>query len=398
MLIKPTIRSNFFTNAHPLGIKKNIKSEIEKTKSFKPFKGPKHVLILGGSSGYGLASRISLAYGSNADTINVSFEREPKGNQTGSAGYWNNAFFQYYAKETHHLHKDFNGDAYSLEMKKQVLDYIKEHFKTVDLVVYSLASGVRKDIKTEQIVKSHIKPLGQTAYGKTIDVASEKIIDLNIEPATPQETKDTVFVMGGSDWEDWISFLDEHKVLAKDFKTVSYTYIGGPNTDEIYRKGTLGEAKKDLELKAKQMNKMLKEKYNGEALISSSKAVVSKASVFIPQMPIYVSCLFEVMKVHGLHETTLEHKYRLFKDMIYGKDRIFDDEQRIRLDHQEMETAIQTETKVLMQTLSDQEILNLAGTKEFLKEFYQINGFQVEGVDYNQDVDLEKLVQTYPLK
>lgn len=395
MLIKPTIRTNFFTNAHPLGIKKMIEEQISQVKSFKPFKGPQNVLILGGSSGYGLASRISLAYGANANTISVSFEREAKSNQSGSAGYWNNVFFDYEAKETKNIHKDFNGDAFSLEMKKQVLEYIKNNFKTIDLLVYSLASGVRKNELTNELVKSSIKPLGKTAYGKTIDIASNKIIDLNIEPGTTQETKDTVFVMGGSDWQDWINYLDENQVLAKNFKTISYTYIGGENTDNIYRKGTLGEAKLDLELKASQMNIMLKDKYDGEALISSSKAIVSKASVFIPQMPIYVSCLFQVMKSHNTHETTLEHKYRLFKDMIYGDKRIVDEKHRIRLDHLEMDEKVQTETMALMHDINDEKFFELEGTKSFLKEFYQINGFEVDGIDYDKDVDLDELIEIY---
>jgi enoyl-[acyl-carrier protein] reductase/trans-2-enoyl-CoA reductase (NAD+) len=395
MLIKPSLRSNFFTNSHPMGIKKNMENLISEVKTYPKFDGPKNVLILGGSSGYGLASRISLAYGSNSNTINVSFERAAKSNQSGSAGYWNNVFFRYFTKDKSQLHMDFNGDAYSLEMKQQVLAYVKEHFGTIDLIIYSLASGRRNNPKTGNVVNSSIKPLGKSVVGKTLDIENMQVVELTLDPATEQETKDTVYVMGGSDWKDWIDFFDENQALSKNFKTISYTYIGGKNTDEIYRSGTLGKAKEDLEQAAFQMNPMLKEKYQGEALISSSKSVVSKAGVFIPQMPIYVACLFDVMKAHNVHETTLEHKYRLFKDMVYGNKRILDEKGRLRLDHQEMQDDIQNETQKLMNSLDDQSILDLNGTKEFLKEFYQINGFNMDGVDYEKDVDLDQLILAY---
>ncbi|MFA5471917.1 MAG: enoyl-ACP reductase FabV [Acholeplasmataceae bacterium] len=395
MIIKPSIRSNFFTNAHPIGIKKVIKNYIDDVKNMEKFEGPKRVLIVGGSSGYGLASRISLAYGADAHTVNVSYENEPKGKKTGSAGYWNNIFFQEFAKETKNLHKDFNGDAFSMEMKQKVLDYIKKTFGQVDLIIYSLASGARMNQETNEIVRSHIKPLDKTAYGKTIDLQSMEVIDLNIDPATEQESKDTIFVMGGSDWEDWINFFDQNNALAEGFKTVAYTYIGGPNTDAIYRKGTLGKAKEDLESKAEIMTTWLKDKYQGEALISSSKAVVSKASVFIPQMPIYVSCLFDVMTAHKLHETTIAHKYRLFKDMIYGQKRIVDDKKRIRLDHLEMDQKVQEETNRLMSSFDNQDVFLLKGTKMFINEFYNINGFKVEGINYDEEVDIDELINLY---
>jgi enoyl-[acyl-carrier protein] reductase/trans-2-enoyl-CoA reductase (NAD+) len=395
MLIKPSLRSNFFTNAHPIGIKKNIENLIDEVKTYPPFDGPKNVLILGGSSGYGLASRISLSFGSKSNTINVSFERPAKSNQSGSAGYWNNVFFRYFTKDTMQKHIDFNGDAYSLEMKQQVLNYVKENFGKLDLIIYSLASGRRKNPETGNVVNSFIKPLGKKAVGKTLDIANMEVVEITLDPANDQEIEDTVYVMGGSDWKDWVDFFDKNQALSKNFKTISYTYIGGKNTDEIYRKGTLGKAKEDLEQAAYQMNPLLKEKYQGEALISSSKSVVSKAGVFIPQMPIYVACLFDVMKAHGLHETTLEHKYRLFKDMVYGDKRILDEQKRIRLDHREMQDDIQEETQKLMNSLDDEAILKLNGTKEFLKEFYQINGFDMDGVDYEKDVNLEKLIQTY---
>lgn len=395
MHITPTVRNNFFTNAHPEGCKLSIQSQINDVKRLGTFEGPKNVLIIGGSSGYGLASRISLAFGANANTVNVSFESAPRGKRTGSAGFWNNVFFQHFAKETGHIHKDFLGDAFSLETKEQVLNFVKQELGSVDLIVYSLASGVRKNYESGETIRSQIKTLGEPVVGKTIDIASLEVQELEVLPANEQETDDTVFVMGGSDWLDWIQFFDEQNALSNGVKTIAYTYIGGVTTGAIYRAGTLGKAKEDLEAKAQEMNTLLQKKYNGEALISSSKAVVSKASVFIPQMPIYVACLYNVMKAHGVHETILEHKYRLFKDMVYGGRRIVDSEGRLRLDHLEMDPVIQKETLELMMSLTDLDILNLQGTKDFLQEFYEINGFQIKGIDYEKEVDLEDYVQTY---
>jgi len=263
------------------------------------------------------------------------------------------------------------------------------------LIVYSLASGVRKNHETGETVRSQIKTLGEPAVGKTIDIENMEVGTLEVTPANEQETEDTVYVMGGSDWQDWIHFLDKNDCLSDRVKTIAYTYIGGETTAAIYRAGTLGKAKEDLEQKALEMNNFLKNKYQGEALISSSKAVVSKASVFIPQMPIYVACLFDVMKAHDVHETILEHKYRLFKDMVYGDKRIVDEHKRLRLDHLEMNDSIQKETMDMMLTLQDDEILNLPGTKSFLQEFYEINGFNIDGIDYDQDVDIEAYIEQY---
>ena len=397
MIIEPNIRSNFFTSAHPLGCRQNVLNQINEAKSLKSFEGPKNVLIIGGSSGYGLASRIALAFGSNANTINVSFENEPKASKTGSAGWWNNIYFQEFSKETKNIHKDFVGDAFSPEMKQDVISYIKTHLGHIDLVIYSLASGGRMNYETNELVRSHIKTLGEDAVGKTIDVVNKEIYDLTVTQASEQDVKDTVYVMGGSDWYDWLKALDQANVLNQFVKTVSYTYIGGPTTVKIYRGGTLGKAKEDLEKHAAIINALLKEKYQGEAMISSSKAVTTKASVFIPQMTIYVSCLYEVMIKHNVHESILKHKHRLFSDMIYGDKRIVDDLNRIRLDHLEMDEHIQEETIDMMMRLSNEELLQLNGTKIFLRDFYQINGFEFDSIDYTKEVDIDILSELQPL-
>ncbi len=398
MIIDPSIRSNIFLNAHPKGCEMFVQKQIEEVKQLPTFNGPKNVLIIGGSSGYGLASRIALAYGASSNTFNVSYETPPKGKRTGTAGWWNNLYFQKFAKDTNHIHKDFVGDAFSNQMKELVADAIENTFKTVDLVIYSLAAGARFNEETQNLVRSSIKTIGEEAQGKTIDLADLTIKDLIINPATEEEIKDTVYVMGGSDWKDWIDYLDQRKLLSPGFKTISYTYIGAKSNAKIYREGTLGQAKEDLEEKARQMNLILKDKYDGEALISSSKAVVTKASVFIPKMPIYVSCLIEVMKKNNMYETILEHKYRLFKDMVYGNNRILDEKNRLRLDHDEMREDIQKETIQLMDELSDDKLFDLQGTYDFIKEFHQIHGFKFDEIDYDEDIDLELLANQFVLE
>lgn len=396
MLIEPSIRSNIFLNAHPIGCKQFVYDQVNEAKKLPTFKGPKKVLIIGGSSGYGLSSRIALAYGAQSDTLNISFETPPKGKRTGTAGWWNNIYFQHFAQETGHIHKDFVGDAFGSQMKKDVMNYIKESFGKLDLLIYSLAAGARFNEQTGNLVKSSIKAIGDEAVGKTIDLADLHVKDLSIGIANEEEINDTVYVMGGSAWKEWVMTLAEHDLLNPGFKTISYTYIGGPTTDKIYRGGTLGKAKEDLELSAREMNAYLNHRYHGEALISSSKAVVTKASVFIPQMPVYVSCLIDVMIRKGVHETILQHKMRLFREMVYGQKRILDAEGRIRLDHLEMQDDIQKETIYLMQNLTEKELFELHGTQLFIREFHQIHGFGYDHIDYDQEIDLDQLSLLQP--
>ena len=396
MIIKPSIRSNFFTNCHPYGCRQNVFNQIQEAKAFDKFEGPKNVLIIGGSSGYGLASRIALAFGAGSNTLNVSFESAPKAKKTGTSGWWNNIYFQELAKETNHIHKDFIGDAFSKEMKENVMEYAKKHLGKFDLVIYSLASGGRLNYETNEIIKSHIKTIGEEAKGKTIDILDLEVKELIVTSATEQEVRDTVYVMGGSDWHDWIDTLDQNDLLNPEAKTISYTYVGGPTTEKIYRGGTVGKAKEDLERHAVLMNEMMQKKYNGEALISSSKAVATKASVYIPSMTNYISCLYDVMVRKGVHESILEHKYRLFKDMIYGNKRIVDTQNRIRVDHLEMEEHIQKETVHMMETISNEDLLQLNGTKLFLRDIYQINGFEFDNINYDEDIDIDQLAELQP--
>ena len=397
MHITPSIRQNFFTNAHPLGCEYTITSYIKEAKALDNFNGPKNVLIIGGSSGYGLASRIALAFGAHASTLNISYESLPRGKRTGSAGYWNNVFFQHHTKSLNTIHRDIIGDAFSQETKQEAIEKIKEQFGPIDLVIYSLAAGARKDPETGDLVRSAIKPIEDTVSGVTIDIAHRELKEITLTPASDEEIKDTVFVMGGSDWADWIHVLHDAGVLNKGAKTIAYTYIGAESTKAIYREGTLGKAKEDLEQHGRDLNDYLATHLNGEALISSSKAVISKASVFIPKMPIYVSALFDVMKEHNVHETILEHKYRLFKDMVYGHKRLTDDQGRLRLDHYELNDKIQQQTQEKMTSLVKDATLSDESIDYFLTTFYQINGFNYSQIDYDKDVDISLLTTSYPL-
>ena len=390
MIVKPSIRSNVFLNAHPKGTKAYVSGLIEEAKLLEPFQGPKKVLIIGGSSGYGLSSRVALAVAAGASTINVSFEGAPSEKRTGAAGYYNNIHFQSLMKDVNQTHIDVVADAFSDETKTKVIDLIKKHFGQVDLVIYSLAAGARPDPNTQSLVRSALKPIGQPLEGETIDVATNELKPLNMEAATEEDIANTVFVMGGSAWRDWMEALASEDLLAPNIKTISYTYVGSGSMDKIYRSGTIGRAKDDLEKTASEMDVWLEKTYKGEALISSSKAVVTKASVFIPGIVSYIACLFDVMKEKGLHESTLKHKYRLFKDMVYGQKRKLDDLGRIRIDHFEMQEDVQQDTLRLLKS-SKSSILSLSGTKDFIKEFYQIHGFMIDGVDYEEDIDLQSL-------
>jgi len=391
MIIKPKIKMNISTTVHPKGCEQLVLEQINSVKDLPKYEGPKNVLIIGGSSGYGLASRISLAFGANANTINVSFESKPRGKRTGSAGWWNNIYFQEHAKETNKIHKDFIGDAFSHELKDEVIDYIKDKFGKIDLIVYSLASGVRTNPDTKESVKSSLKTIGKSFKGQTIDIASLTTKDLTIEPATDSEIEDTVYVMGGGDWKLWIDSLDKNQCLNNNVKTISYTYVGGKTTDILYRLGSIGQAKRDLEKSCEEINQYLNKKYNGEALISSSKAVTTKASVHIPAMVIYMSCLYENMMNNNTHESIIEHKHRLFKDCVYGDIDLKDENARIRIDSQELSEDIQEKTIDMMHSLTLNQILDLEGGKLFIKEYYQLNGFMFDEVDYEEDVNLEEL-------
>lgn len=382
MIIKETVKANVCLKAHPVGLNKLLKSYFKELETKDNFDGAKNVLILGGSSGYGLASRIVASEKMNANTYNVCFESAPEKKRTGSAGYWNVKYYNELAKTTS---VDYNINAFLKEDREKVVNNLKEKGVKIDLVIYSLAAGAK--MTPNGLVESALKPIGKAIDGRTIDIGKNLIKDVHIEPATQEEIDNTVFVMGGLDWYDWIKDLNDANVLEDNCKTISYTYIGAEPTKDIYREGTIGMAKLDLEATVNKLN----DTFNVEASVVSAKAVATKASVFIPSMPIYAGCLYETMKKQGVHESITNHIYRLFSDMIYGDAPIIDEENRIRIDHLEMDKEIQKQTIELMTTLSNEEILDLPGTKEFIDEFYQINGFRIPGVNYEEEVDIEKM-------
>ncbi|MFV0499274.1 MAG: enoyl-[acyl-carrier-protein] reductase FabV [Bacilli bacterium] len=382
MFIKETIKANVSLKAHPVGLKNKMKHYFEELEDKENIDGAKNVLIIGGSSGYGLATRIVASSKMNANTINVCYETPPKLKKTGTAGYWNMKFFNE-CSNTKSI--DYNIDAFADESIKKVVNKLNAENIKIDLVVFSLAAGAK--ITKNGLVTSSLKPIGKDITGKTIDIAKNCIKTIEIKQANQQEIDDTVFVMGGLDWYNWIKHLVNNNCLTSDCKTISYTYIGSDPTKDIYRNGTIGKAKDDLEKTVDKINT----DFNVDASVVSAKAIASKASVFIPSMSIYAGCLYEVMQNNGTHETITQHIYRLFNELIYSKTTIKDDKNRIRLDSFEIDKDVQQKTLDLMNNLSDEELLNLKGTKDFIKEFYNINGFRVDGIDYELEVDLNYL-------
>ncbi|WP_066315756.1 enoyl-ACP reductase FabV [Bacillus sp. FJAT-29814] len=392
MIIEAKLKGNVSRAAHPYGCREMIKLQIDYVRAQGRFEGPKKVLILGASSSYGLASRIVTAFGAGADTIGVSFEKGISDERLATAGWWNNIFFKQEAEKEGLIAKNFIGDAFSKEMLEDVITYIKEEFGgSIDLLVYSLASGIRKDPETGVTYRSAIKPIGEAVRGTNIHLETETLFEQEVQPATEEEIEHTVKVMGGEDWERWVKGLHEAGVLAQSFKTTLYSYIGPEVTQAFYGGGTLGMAKRHAEETAVVLNEYLKERISGEAVICVSKAVTTKASAVIPTFPIYAAALYKVMLAKGLHETPIMHKYRFFREMLYGTGREFDGQGRLRPDYWEMREDVQREVNAQMGRINEENIRELTALDVFQKEFLQLNGFEVEGVDYSEEIDLEEL-------
>ncbi|UII57607.1 trans-2-enoyl-CoA reductase family protein [Cytobacillus spongiae] len=391
--IRPVLKGNIARAAHPYGCEAAIKEQIAYVKENGKFEGPKKALILGASSSYGLASRISLAFGADADTIGVSFERgitSPE--QTGTAGWWNNIFFRQEAEKAELTAKNFIGDAFSKKMKDEVIQYIKNEFGgKIDILVYSLASPKRIDPKTGDVYSSCIKSIGDEVKDYSINLEKQEIFEQVVEPATEQEIADTVKVMGGEDWELWVNELMEAGVLAEGFKTVLYSYLGPEITRPFYSGGTLGRAKEHAAETSNRMDKVLKEKLGGESVICVSKAVTTKASAVIPILPVYASALYKVMIENGVHETPIMHKHRFFMDMLYGSKREYDEKGYLRPDSWELREDIQAKVKEIVDQVTPENFRDLTAVNIFTKEFLQLNGFEIAGVDYEAEVDLEEL-------
>lgn len=387
MIIKPKVRGFICTTAHPTGCAANVEEQIEYVKRQLPFNGPKKALVIGASQGFGLASRIALTFGASADTIGLFFERPAAEGRTGTAGWYNSAAFHKAAKEAGRFAASINGDAFSEEIKQQTIDLIREHFGQVDVVVYSLASPRRTHPVTGETFNSVLKPIGNSYTNKTVNFHSGEVSDITIEQASDEEIKHTVAVMGGEDWEMWIRALKEAGVLADHAATVAYSYIGPEVTHAIYREGTIGKAKEHLEATAEKLNKELS-LTGGRAVISVNKALVTQASSAIPIVPLYISLLYKKMKEEGIHEGCIEQMYRLFSDNLYGAQPAkLDDKGRIRMDNLEMREDIQSGIAQLWKQVSSDNLAEISDIEGYRKDFFRLFGFEMEGVDYDQDVN-----------
>ena len=393
MIVKPRIRGFICTTAHPHGCAAHVNQQIDYVAANSDVgKGAfGNVLVLGCSGGYGLASRIVAGFGCGAKTLGVSFEKSPTESKTASAGWYNNKAFEARAEQQGLYAKTLDGDAFSDAMRDQVMDTIKADLGQIDLVVYSLASPVRQHPKTDELHRSAIKPLGEVLEIKTVHVEKGEVSNVALEPATEQEIADTVTVMGGEDWEYWIDAMLANDLLAPNAKTVAYTYIGSELTWPIYWEGTLGKAKADLDRASGEIQRKL-QAIEGDARVAVLKAIVSQASAAIPVVPLYAALLFQVMKEQGSHEECIEHIDRLFTSQLQSGSTVrLDDAGRIRVDDLELAEVVQTEVKrrwPLVDTDNLPELGDLAGFRE---DFLKIFGFGIQGVDYDAEVDPQRI-------
>lgn len=387
MIIKPRVRGFLCTTAHPLGCDANIKRQIDYVRSKGQVEGgPKRVLVIGSSTGYGLSSRITAAFGCGASTLGVFFEKPGKEKKTGTAGWYNSVAFHKYADAEGLYAKSINGDAFSDEIKQKAIDTIKADMGQVDLVVYSLASPRRQHPVTGELHSSTLKPIGGEAVQMGVNTDTEEVQEFRLEEATQEEIDDTVAVMGGEDWQMWIDALDEAGVLADGAKTTAYTYIGERLTWDIYWHGTIGAAKRDLDKRVLDIRKRLAAK-GGDARVSVLKAVVTQSSAAIPAMPIYLALLFKVMKEQGTHEGCIEQVDGLFRDSLYGADPFLDDEGRLRADRKELDPKVQEAVAALWDGIDTDTLRTQSDFDGYKREFLQLFGFEVDGVDYDADVD-----------
>ncbi len=380
------IRNNICMNAHPEGCDRNVADQIAYVRSKGTIAGPRNVLVIGASAGYGLSSRIVSAFGCGAATVGVAFENPAKGNRTASAGWYHDQAFQRYAEEAGLTHRSIIGDAFSHEIKQQTVQTIRELMGQVDLVVYSLASGVRVDPDTGEMYRSTLKPIGGRYESVTFDSKSGTLTPATVEPADQEEIRQTVKVMGGEDWELWIRTLREEGVLAPQAITVAYSYIGPEITFPLYRDGTIGRAKEHLEETARRMEQEMQPD-GGHAWVSVNKALVTRASSVIPAVPLYLALLYRTMKEMGIHEGTVEQIHRLFTDRMYGGDPALDDHQRIRVDDWEMRDDVQKEVRRCWDIVTEQNLRELADVDGVQQEFLQIHGFGFPDIDYDRDIE-----------
>ena len=390
------MRGFICTTAHPDGAAENVRQQIDYVKSKGTIDGPKRVLVIGASTGFGLASRITSAFGSNASTIGVFFEKPPAEGKTASAGWYNTAAFEKEATKAGLYAKSINGDAFSDAIKNQTLALIKEDLGQVDLVIYSLASPVRTHPKTGVMHRSTLKPIGETFTNNTVDFHNGKISEVSIEPCSGDDIENTVIVMGGEDWKMWMDALKKDNLLAEGAMTVAYSYIGSSLTEAVYRNGTIGKAKDDLEATAFTITDALSS-IGGKAYVSVNKALVTQASSAIPVIPLYISLLYKTMKAKGIHEGCIEQIQRLFQDRLFSGNEVpVDEKGRIRIDDWEMRDDVQAEVAELWNKVTTETLPQLGDLEGYRKEFYNLFGFDVKGVDYEKDT--EEMVEIPSIK
>jgi enoyl-[acyl-carrier protein] reductase/trans-2-enoyl-CoA reductase (NAD+) len=389
MIIKPRVRGFVCVTSHPTGCEAHVQEWIDHVKSKGAIKdGPKKVLVIGASTGFGLASRITAAFGTGAATLGVFFERPSEEGRPATPGWYNTIGFTKAARAAGLYAKNINGDAFSDEIKKQTLDTIRADLGQVDLVVYSLASPRRTHPKTGVVHKSVLKPIGAPYSNKTVDTDKGIVSDITIEPATEAEIADTVAVMGGEDWELWIHALRDANLLAPGAQTVAYSYIGPDVTWPIYKNGTIGLAKNDLERAAKALDTLLKTHGGGRAFISVNKALVSQASAAIPVVPLYISILYKIMKARGTHERCIEQMQRLFATHMYnGHTPKFDEGGRVRIDDLEMQPDVQAAVREIWPTVTTANLVEKTDIAGYRSEFLRLFGFGLPGVNYEADVE-----------
>ncbi len=388
MIIEPRMRGFICLTAHPAGCEQNVINQINYVKSKGLIEGPKKVLVIGASTGFGLASRITSAFGSNAATIGVYFEKPSATGKTGSPGWYNTAAFEQQAHEAGLYAKSINGDAFSNEIKEKTLALIKADLGQVDLVIYSLASPVRTNPKTGITHRSVLKPIGQNFTNKTVDFHTGIVSTVSIDPCSEEDIANTVAVMGGEDWAMWMEALKSEGLLAEGASTVAYSYIGPKLTEPVYRKGTIGRAKDHLEATAFEITDSLKD-INGKAFVSVNKALVTQASSAIPVIPLYISLLYKIMKEEGIHEGCIEQIQRLYSERLYTANGEIpvDEVGRIRIDDWEMREDVQAKVAALWEVATTENLSEIGDLAGYKTDFLNLFGFGFEGVDYTADVN-----------
>lgn len=389
MILRPKVRGFVCVTAHPVGCAAQVQEQIDYVQRQGPIKnGPKRALVIGASTGYGLASRVTAAFGSGAATLGVFYDRPSEEDRSATPGWYNTIAFERAAKGAGLYARSLNGDAFSEAIKQQAIELIRSEVGPVDLVVYSVASPRRVHPKTGVVHKSVLKPVGQYYTNKTVDTDLGIVSDITIEPATDDEIADTVAVMGGVDWELWMQALDAAGLLAPGATSVSYSYIGPEVTWPIYRNGTIGLAKNDLERAARRIDALLKANGYGRAFVSINKALVTQASSAIPVVPLYISLLYKIMKARGTHEGCIEQIQRLFASQMYhGNALVFDEGGRVRLDDREMHPEVQRKIVELWPQITTETLGELTDIQGYRTEFLKLFGFGLAGVDYDADID-----------